>query len=361
MAISESSESGNEPDDDHAADNPDEAGDPKQSGSLIHVMPPDVRRVYARARRLEWATIGFLISIVIVMYFAMGSSQAMRTAWVEDMLSLIPPIAFLIAGRIDKRLPDEEYRYGYHRATTIAFLCASLALFTMGALLLYDSVMTLIRREHPTLGSVEVFGHVIWSGWVMLPAAFYSVIPPVILGYLKHKPAKQLHDKVLYADADMNKADWMTGLAAMAGVIGIGLGFWWADAAAACVISFSVLKDGWSNLREVVRDLMDRQPRTVDRRKPEHLSEHAEEALRELEWVEAARVRLREAGHVYFGEAYLVPRSGSTPPGAEEIARRLDEASTRVYELDWRLLDVTIMVVNDLPSIAHVGRTAHHE
>ena len=42
---------------------------------------------------------------------------------------------------------------------------------------------------------------------------------------------------MLYADAKMNKADWLTATAAMVGVVGIGVGLWWVDAVAAIAIS----------------------------------------------------------------------------------------------------------------------------
>lgn len=67
----------------------------------------------------------------------------------------------------------------------------------------------------------------------MIAVALASCVAPVILGRIKRRLAEQLHDKVLRADADMNRADWLTGLATAAGVVGIGMGWWWADAAAA--------------------------------------------------------------------------------------------------------------------------------
>ena len=42
----------------------------------------------------------------------------------------------------------------------------------------------------------------------------------------------------------MNRADWLTALAAVVGVIGIGAGLWWADAVAAIVISLEITRDG---------------------------------------------------------------------------------------------------------------------
>jgi len=43
-----------------------------------------------RAVRLEWLTVAYLISAVFFIYLTLGSSQAMKTAWFEDILSLIP-------------------------------------------------------------------------------------------------------------------------------------------------------------------------------------------------------------------------------------------------------------------------------
>lgn len=61
----------------------------------------------------------------------------------------------------------------------------------------------------------------------------------------------------------MNKADWLTAAAAIVGVTGIGLGIWWADAAAAAFISFDILRDGLRNTWTAVKDLVDQVPRTV--------------------------------------------------------------------------------------------------
>ncbi|MGI8598837.1 MAG: hypothetical protein ACR2KB_06230, partial [Chitinophagaceae bacterium] len=41
---------------------------------------------------------------------------------------------------------------------TIAFLCSSIALFSIGGFLLLDSCLNLIDGVHPTIGSVVFFG-----------------------------------------------------------------------------------------------------------------------------------------------------------------------------------------------------------
>ena len=199
--------------------------------------PPEQDRALGKARKLEWLTIAYLSTVVVAMYFVMGSSQAMKTAWLEDLLSLVPPVVFLIAARVATREPNERFPFGYHRAVSIAFLCASLALFAMGASLLLDALAKLLAAERAAIGAVTLFGVTFWQGWLMLVALLWSAIPGLFLGRRKIALAKVLNDKVLHTDAEMNKADWMTALAAMVGVLGIAVGFWWADSAAAAVIS----------------------------------------------------------------------------------------------------------------------------
>ncbi len=67
---------------------------------------------FTRARRLEWWTLFFLGTIVVAMYLSMGGSQAMKTAWIEDVLSMIPPVLFLIALRQRSKQPDARFPYG---------------------------------------------------------------------------------------------------------------------------------------------------------------------------------------------------------------------------------------------------------
>jgi hypothetical protein len=175
-----------------------------------------------------------------VIYLTLGNSQAMKTAWIEDLLSFVPPIAFLAASWIERRPPNRRFPFGYIRATSIAYLVSAVALAGIGVFLVIDASSTLIRGEHPTIGSVALFGASVWLGWLMMAALAYSVVLPVIFGRMKMRLAKDLHDKVLWADALMNKADWLTGLAAAVGVVGIGFGWWWADAAAALFIAADV-------------------------------------------------------------------------------------------------------------------------
>lgn len=267
---------------------------------MTEPVPKEIEADLAHANRLAWWTLAWMSSIIVLMFLVMGSSQAMRTAFIEDLLSIVPSMVLLIALRLERKEPTKLFPYGYDRAHSIAFLIAATALAIMGTALLFESLRTLLMREHVTIPSVFLFGQQIWLGWLMVAALLYSVIPPFILGRLKLPVARRLNDEVLHTDALMQKADWMTGLAGIAGVIGIGLGYWWADAAAAAVISLSILQDGFGALRKAAAELADGAPRALG---SSDIAPDADALCKELKlrWPEA-EIRVRESGRYILAQ-----------------------------------------------------------
>ena len=319
-------------------------------------LPEEQKEALRRAVKFEWITIGFLAASTALVFAVLGNSQAMKAAWVEDVLSFLPPISFLVAARVIRRKPSEEHPYGFHRAVGIAHVVAAVALTVMGAYLIVDSAIGLLGAEHPTIGGFDFFGQTIWLGWMMIGAMILTALPPVYLGRVKMKLAEKLHDKVLYADADMNKADWMTAAAAAVGVAGIGFGLWWADYAAALLISFSILHDGVRNTRAAISALMDKRARTYDDAEPHPLGRRIDEYLRSLDWTETAQSRIRDEGHVFHVESFVVPAKGHMP-GLEQ----LEAAREACIGMDWKVQDMVIIPVAELPSEFLPGTTSGGE
>ncbi|GAA1168141.1 cation diffusion facilitator family transporter [Nesterenkonia sandarakina] len=313
-------------------------------------LPPELQQTVRRAIRLEWFTIGYLVVTVSLIAAVMGNSQAMRAAWVEDMLALIPPIAFLVAVAIIKKPPTRRRPYGQHRAVGVGHLISAAALLVMGSLLILESAIGLVKGEHPPIGTFHLFGHTLWQGWFMIVVMLLLIPVPVILGRMKIKLAGALHDKVLYADADMLKADWRTSLGTAVGVAGVGFGLWWFDAAAAIFVGLSVVKDGVSNMSVAVTDLTDSRARTIEGNAPHPLIMAVENYARGLEWVQDAGARVRDQGHVFHTELFIVPKDG-----ASLTLGQLQELRAGIVEMDWKLADVVVAPVATLPAEVHIG------
>ncbi|MEV6596163.1 cation transporter [Actinoplanes sp. NPDC051346] len=300
-------------------------------------LPPDKAALHRRAVRLEWWTILFFVVAITMLAVTLGQSQAMKAAWIEDMLGLVPPAAFLIAARYRTRTPTTRFPYGYHRSVSVAFLAGAVALFGLGGYVVYDSAMRLVARERPPIGLVEVFGQQIWLGWPMIAVLFATMVPAIMLGRVKQRIARDLHDKVLFADAEMNRADWLTAGAAILGILGIGAGLWWADAVAALIIGADIVRDGVRTLRGAVADLMDERPLVVDGSRPHPLPDQLLMAVLDQDWVADAWLRLREEGHVFAGELIVVPR-----PDTDSLVERLERLEKFARGFDWRMHDLVI-------------------
>lgn len=290
-------------------------------------IPAQIEPDLKRAIRLEWWTIGWQTSIIVIMAAVMGSSQAMKSAWVEDTLGLVPAIVFLIAVHFERKSPTGKFPFGFNRAQSMAFLVSATALVGMGLYLIYDSGSKLIATEHPTIGPLKLFGEQIWLGWLMIAALAYSVVPPVILGRLKQPLAEKLSDKVLHTDALMQKADWMTGVAAIFGIAGVGFGLWWADSAAALLIALDIVNDGYKALKIATAELLDGVPRALGKDKWAEDAKKVHSRLKEQ--YNGADVRLREAGRFIYAEV-----DGAQPPETEIDRNALWPADP---ERAWRL------------------------
>jgi len=306
-------------------------------------LPPEQQAALRSAVRWECFTIAYTCVTIALIALVVGGSQAMKTAWIEDMLSLIPQISFLVALLLIRHRPTRGFPYGLHRAMGVGHLVAGVALLAIGGSLAVESVIGLVRAEHPAIGTVTVFGQTVWLGWFMVAVMSVIVIGPFFYGHAKAKLAPVLHNKVLYADADMAKADWTTTVASIVGVLGIGIGWWWLDGAAALFISAGIVWDGWRNARSAVLDLIDQRARTHDDADPHPLADRIVQHLRAQPWVADASVRMRDMGQVFHVEAFVVPRRGRV-----RLAR-VEDARAGIAELDWKVQDVVVIPVETLP------------
>ncbi|MFK4874870.1 cation transporter [Novosphingobium sp. ZW T3_23] len=194
---------------------------------MSNSLPDELRDTMWAAIRLEYWNLFWTATIIVVMGLVLGQSQTMKTAWVEDTLGVVPPVMFLIAAHMElKGKRSRKFPFGFERVNGLGFFVASVALTSVGLLLLYNAVIALIATEHATVGSIVLLGQEFWLGWLMIAAQVYSLVPPMLIGRKELPLAEKLNDKLLHTDALMNKANWLTGAAGLAGVIGLGLGWW---------------------------------------------------------------------------------------------------------------------------------------
>jgi divalent metal cation (Fe/Co/Zn/Cd) transporter len=306
-------------------------------------LPAEKRAALKRARGLVVLGIVYLGSSIAALLAVMGRSQALKTEFIGDAMSLIAPVLFLIGDRISGRAPSPRYPYGFARAVSAAYLGAALALTAVGVILLVESASKLISAERPSIGGIEVFGHEIWLGWLALPTLAWSAVPSFFLGRSKARLGDELQDKVLVAEARTFAANWQSATAAMIGILGVAEGLWWCDALAAAIIAVEISRSGLMDLHAALADLMNRRPQAADGDSEEPLPARVTAMLKRQDWVADAVVRIREEGRSFTGEAFIVPVQDG--PLTEQLAA----ASREACKLDWRLREMLLAPVPRIP------------
>ena len=305
----------------------------------------DLQPVMKKAKFIVWLTIGYLLFDMTVLYLTMQSSQAMKASWIEDLLYLIPAASFLIAANTAVRPPTKNFRYGFDRAYTVGFFISAIALFSIGAYVLMESVLKLVNHEVVTIGTLSIFGETIWFGWIMILAIGYSIIPVYLIGKKKLKIAKKLNIQILYVDAKGQKADWLTSVATIFGIVGIGFGLWWADAVAAIIIALDILSDGVKSLKIAVSETMDRTPLNAYLKKEEPVVKEIEDLLDHQDWVEKSLVRFRRAGNKTTGEVLVVPKT------EVDLYKNTIDLKHQILNFNWEITQVVVSPVEELPPL----------
>ena len=304
---------------------------------------PNAEQELAKARRLAIISIVYILSTICMLFFVMAGSQALKTEMTGEFLSLIPPMLFLLGDKISRREPNEKYPFSYERAVSAGYVGAAIALLAVGVYLMFDGAMKLVKLEHPTIGGFPLFGHVIWTGWLGIAVLLWSSIPACFLGRAKRQAAEVLHDKTLAADAEINVADWQSAAAAIFGMVGVAFGLWWADSAAAVLISLQIIRSGWSELKTALGDVMDRRPLTLDLKEEDPVPAQLTEFFERQPWVKDVVVRVRERGREFTAEVHVVPK------GDQISVEKMSRAGQLACEVDPRLADVTVAPVTKLP------------
>ncbi|MEX2672301.1 MAG: hypothetical protein WD294_09355 [Phycisphaeraceae bacterium] len=102
------------------------------------------------------------------------------------------------------------------------------------------------------------------------------------------------------------------------------------------------LHDGWRTLNAVIGDLIDRRPQSARLKGVDPVPAKVKDRLQQLPWVRNLDLRMRENGHVLFGEIFIVPVDEREPIARTREAIRIGQ------EVHWRVNTLTVELVDRL-------------
>jgi divalent metal cation (Fe/Co/Zn/Cd) transporter len=190
-------------------------------------------RLRRRGLRLEYATLGWnVVGSVVVLTAAVAARSVALAGFGLD--SLIEIVASLVVIWQLQEMQAVERQRRALRIIGVAFLL-------LATYIAAQSIYVLAAELHPHHSQLGIV-------WLALTA-----VAMFALAAGKHATGRALDNQVLQTEARVTLIDGLLATAVVIGlVLNAAIGWWWADPAAAFVIVYYGLREGWHALRETV-------------------------------------------------------------------------------------------------------------
>ncbi|MGZ3292338.1 MAG: cation diffusion facilitator family transporter [Xanthobacteraceae bacterium] len=213
----------------------------------------------------------------------MSGSLAILSEAAHSLIDLGATVMTYFAVRASGKPADEEHHYGHGKVESVSALAETALLFGLAGVVIWEAAKRLMSAEPPHVEATS------WAFAVML----LSIIVDFFRARVLYRTAEQTSSEALEADALHFYSDMWSSLAVVVGLLGITLGYAWADSVAAIVVSIVICIAGWRLGRRTVDTLTDTAPAGVANRVAAAVS-------RIPGVVEVERLRARQVGEVLF-------------------------------------------------------------
>jgi cation diffusion facilitator family transporter len=258
-------------------------------------------------RAVAVSAVGLALTGLIELAIALVSGSVALLGDALHNLSDVSTSALVFVGfRASRRLPTERYPYGYERAEDLAGIGVALVIWGSALVAGFESVDKLLRHGGTS--------HVGWG----IAAAAVGIVGNQLVARYKLTVGRRIRSATMVADAKHSWLDALSSAGAMLGLIGVALGWAWADAIAGIVVTGFICHVGWEVTADIAHRLLD----GVD---PEIITT-AETTATAVPGVQHAHARARWTGRTLRVEVegFLDPQ---TPlAAADQIGRSVTSA-----------------------------------
>jgi len=163
-----------------------------------------------------------------VLIGTLSGSKGLVADGVHSAADAMSSLFILIALKVADKPHDDKHPYGYGKIEYISTICASVFLFVGAGTILVDALSTFKQGSHEMPGN----------------AALLATVISLCFSYLMYTSnacaGTQLCSPAMLADANESKADMITSIAVLLGLIGGKLGYPSADTIAAVIVSLFI-------------------------------------------------------------------------------------------------------------------------
>jgi cation diffusion facilitator family transporter len=161
-------------------------------------------------------------------------------------LSDVSTSALVFVGfRASRKVPSERYPYGYERAEDLAGIGVALVIWASALVAGVESVTKLLRHGGTA--------HVAWG----IGAAVVGIAGNQLVARYKLGVGRRIRSATMIADAKHSWLDALSSAGAMLGLIGVAVGWVWADAVAGIIVTGFICHVGWEVTSDIAHRLLD--------------------------------------------------------------------------------------------------------
>src|ERR1700712_1756412 len=220
--------------------------------------------------------------------FAVGiaiGSLALISEALHSSVDVVATIITWLVVRVSDAPADEEHHYGHGKFESLSALFIIALLYVLAGGILVESWSRLRDgAAPPTLSAIP----------------FVVLVIDIAVNFWRaralHRTARETKSQALAADGLHLSSDVLGSIAVIIGLVLIGLGYAWGDAAAAIAVAVMIALLGLRLARSTVETLLDRAP--------EGALEKATAAIRSVPGtVDVERLRVRMVGAKHFVDA----------------------------------------------------------
>jgi len=331
--------------DDHDHDHEHEGG---LKGWLLELFSPHEHGHYATAldpamanSRGIWAVKVSLVALLVTAVFqliivAISGSVALLADTIHNFSDALTAIPLWIAFALARRPRNDRYTYGYGRAEDLAGVLIVVMIF-LSALEVFQQSIDKVLHPQPVTN----------LGWVAA-AAVIGFLGNEAVAIFRTRIGREIGSAALLADGLHARTDGFTSLGVLVGVIGVALGFPWADPLIGMIIGIAILIVVWGAARDMWYRLMDAVDPAVSR--------SVVETTQRVSGVLAVHdVTLRWLGHRQRAELNIDVAGALSTVQSHQIAEAVRH---ELFHALPALVEVTVHV--DPQGEEYHATTAHH-
>ena len=256
--------------------------------------------------RTAWIGLGGMMATALlqVVIVALSGSIALLADTIHNLGHAATTIPLIIAFRLGRRRPTDRYPYGYRRAEDLVGLFISLVIIA--------SIVLIVRESVDAIANPRPLANLVW----VLAAGIVGFVGNEAVAVYRIRTGRRIGSAALIAEGQHARADGLTSIAVVAGVVGVWLGFPRADAIAGLLIAVAITAILINSLVIIVRRLMDGvEPELMDRMRSVAETTPGVEVLQEI--------RARWSGHRMEADAQIGVDASLSVRQAHDVAERV--------------------------------------